>query len=53
MKTEPYEQLGNGRVVYSVCISPLLGKICVNVEFDPWGDFFQVIFYLVLVKTNC
>ena len=41
-KSTPYD-LGNGRVVYSACISPFVGKICVNVEFDPWGDFFQVI----------
>jgi len=40
LKLVPVSNDGS-RVTYSACISPFISKICINVEFDPWGDFFQ------------
>ena len=42
MKLQPVYAEDGSLVTYSACISPLISKICVNVELDPFGDFFTV-----------
>mmetsp|Transcript_2638 Transcript_2638/g.4260 ORF Transcript_2638/g.4260 Transcript_2638/m.4260 type:complete len:213 (-) Transcript_2638:53-691(-) len=41
LKLEPVDSFGSDRQKFSACISPLISEICVNVEVDPWGDFFS------------
>ena len=54
MQLVPVPSEDGSLVTYSACISPLVGKICVNVELDPWGDFFSVSNKnKILSCTNC